>query len=397
MLYQTMPYEKVWYGKDVVKEHLVHEIKRYQGSRILIVTTNSLMKTEFYQNLLEILKEYRTFIFKSRQHVPIESLVSKYEEIKRFNPDVVVSFGGGSSIDSAKILTMMLFYRISSEDELIDYAINKERTATLSPTLIPHFTIPTTLSAAEFTHSGGFTYQSDGGKKQRLANLAMTPNQIYLDPTYSVETSIDFWISTGLRAVDHAVETLYSPKESPVNQALALESLKYLFQFLPLAKENPQSLEYRLNCQIGSWLSLFSTVNIKTGLSHMIGHQLGSFYGIPHGITSAIMLPNVMEFLKPYTFKKQALLYQALSETGMKRTAFDMSDEEKAAQSAEFIRDLVVRLEIPNKLRDFNVTIESLPAVVESIMEEVKFKEDTFLLALPNLEEGVLSILKKAW
>ncbi|WP_435763218.1 hypothetical protein [Oceanobacillus sp. CF4.6] len=94
------------------------------------------------------------------------------------------------------------------------------------------------------------------------------------------------------------METLYSPAPNPVKTSLSLQSLENLYKYLPLTKQDPDNLEYRLQCQIGAWLSLFFVDNIKLGLSNSIGHLLGAFYNIPHGMTSAIMLPSVMGFYR---------------------------------------------------------------------------------------------------
>ncbi|WP_077213182.1 iron-containing alcohol dehydrogenase [Bacillus dakarensis] len=372
MLYENLPYEKVWSGNYVVYDNLLGEIDNIKSNRVLIVTTNSVTSTTSYKKLLDSFKDYPTFIMKSKQHVPVETLLKNINEIKSFSPDVIISIGGGSSIDTAKILSFMLVYSISTKEELIEYSIKGKRTKSLYEPLLPHFTIPTTLSSAEFSCVAGFSDQTTG-KKYGLFNKYLTPSQIFLDPIFSVETPVDFWISTGIRGIDHAVETLYSPVSSPVTQTLSLESLKYLFRYLPLSKENPESLEYRLKCQLGSWLSLFSSINIKTGLSHIIGHQLGAAYDIPHGLTSAIILPNVMEFMYVHTIEQQASIYSVLYEAGITNSQ-KVSVKEKALEAPILVRELVNKLNLPHRLRDFNVTKESFPFVVENIISEVEIK-----------------------
>ncbi|WP_174727571.1 iron-containing alcohol dehydrogenase [Mesobacillus harenae] len=393
MVYQNLPYEKVWYGEGVVCENLVDEIIKYCSRKILIVTTESLIGTKSFNNLLELCSDYSIYIYKSKQHVPIDTLVGKFSEVKLFSPDLIISVGGGSSIDSAKIMSAMLGYAIDTKEELINYAINNRSQVQQNP-LLPHLAIPTTLSAAEFSGVGGFSDETKG-MKYGIYNTAITPSQIFLDPTFSIDTPLDFWISTGMRSVDHAVETVYSPIESPVNHALALKSLTYLFQYLPMVKENPTNLDYRLQCQLGAWMSFFTVVNTKMGLSHMIGHQLGAFYGIPHGVTSAIMLANVMDFMLPYSEKEQLAIFQTLNEAGLVGNI--NSNEKKATHSSQLVRNLVNQLEIPSQLRDFNVSKESLEKVLKNILSEIKMKDHSLLLSIEDLEKKLKILLMKSW
>ncbi|WP_078428255.1 iron-containing alcohol dehydrogenase [Alkalihalobacterium alkalinitrilicum] len=395
MLYQNLPFEKIWYGQNVVNNHLVEKINKYQAKKLLVVSTHSLINKDLYHSLLKTLKHFQVFVHESKQHVPVKTLFNRLKEIRTFSPDLIVSLGGGSSIDTAKILSLMLSTDISLVDDLLSNALNGSQAHSFEKIeiLIPHFSIPTTLSAAEFTSIAGLSHQ---GMKYVLSHKSLTPQQVFLDPSFSLETPINFWVSTGIRAIDHAVETIYSPLDNPINQALALEALKYLFVYLPLSLENPGNLDYRMKCQLGAWMSLFSNVNIKMGLSHMIGHQLGSFYNIPHGITSAIMLPNVMEFLQPITLNEQAKIYNALFEVDVTKD-IGISNEEKAIKAATSVRELVKKLNIPNQLRDFNVTKESLSNVVNNIVLEVNSEKNHSLLQISNLEEGLVATLEKAW
>ena len=164
--------------------------------------------------------------------------------------------------------------------EIYAYSENIREKRIKMENFIPNFAIPTTLSASEFTSIAGTTSSQDN-IKYKFSHLNMTPSQVFLDPIFTIDTPEWLWTSTGIRAVDHAVETLYSPNPNPINTNLALQALKNLYHYLPLTKAHPYNLEFRLECQLGAWMSLFSIVNIKLGLSHSIGHQLGALYNIP--------------------------------------------------------------------------------------------------------------------
>ena len=393
MIYQFLPVERIHYGVHVVAEQLVNEVQRLDGSRILMVTTNSILKTKAYHRMLELLTVHHIDVFEtcSKQHVPGSILLQDLAAIRQFNPNLILSCGGGSSIDAAKILSFVLAENIQSEEELYLYSENmRKKTATMT-NYLPHIAIPTTLSASEFTSIAGVTNNKDHAK-YKFSHVNMTPKLVFLDPVFTEETPDWLWISTGIRAVDHAVETLYSPLPNPINTSLSLQALKKLYEYLPLSKKNPTNLEYRLECQVGAWLSLFSAVNIKLGLSHSIGHQLGAHYDIPHGMTSAIMLPHVMKFLLPRTYQEQAQIPEVLG-----KAEAHLSARAKANLAPALIKSLIQELDIPHRLRDFHVSKESIPFVVKNILMDIHGEENAFVLDTDELNKDITQLLEAAW
>ncbi|MEH7275862.1 iron-containing alcohol dehydrogenase [Neobacillus vireti] len=391
MIYQYLPVERIHYGINIVAEQLVSEIQKLNAKRLLIVTTNSMLKTKAYQRMIETLhaNQLDTYVTCSKQHVPGNILMQNIKEIRDFNPDLILSCGGGSPIDAAKILSLVLSEGIQSEDDLYPYSENLREKAPQMLDYLPHIAIPTTLSASEFTSIAGTTKAEDH-VKYKFSHLNMTPKFVFLDPAFTVETPDWLWISTGIRAVDHAVETLYTPVPNPINTSLALQALKKLYDHLPISKNDPTNLESRLECQLGAWLSLFSVVNIKLGLSHSIGHQLGATYDIPHGMTSAIMLPHVMKILLPRTSDQQAQITEALGFSKGNRT-------ENASMAPTLIRGLIQDLEIPHHLRDFEVKKESIPSVVKNILIDIQGEQNSFVLGTGDLNKEITSLLEAAW
>lgn len=393
MIYQFLPVNRIHYGINCVENQLVSEINSFNGKKILVVTTNSMLNTKAYKQMIENLQANRmeVYVTRSKQHVPGSVLMQDIEEIRQFDPDLIISCGGGSPIDAAKILSLVLSEGIQTEEELYRYSENRRESTPTMKKFLPHIAIPTTLSASEFTSIAGTTNQQDH-VKYKFSHLNMTPAFVFLDPMFTVETPEWLWISTGIRAVDHAVETMYTPVPNPVNTSLALQALKKLYVSLPESKRNPADLQARLECQVGAWLSLFSVVNIKLGLSHSIGHQLGATYDIPHGMTSAIMLPHVMKFLLPRTVEEQLPITEALGALDSHATT-----TENASKASALIRGLIEELEIPHRLRDFDVARDSIPAVVSNILVDIKGEENAFVLGTSDLREEITNLLETAW
>ena len=138
-----------------------------------------------------------------------------------------------------------------------------------------------------------------------------------LDPAITVHTPEWLWLSTGIRAVDHCVEGICSAEANPFADAQALHGLALLTRGLPRVKADRTDLEARLDCQIGSWLSMGAIASgVPMGASHGIGYVLGAAFDIPHGHTSCIMLPAVMRWNKPVNAERQALVAAAMGHPG---------------------------------------------------------------------------------
>lgn len=393
MYYQFLPVERIHYGINVVSKQLVDEIENEKAKKVLFVTTNSVLKIKPLKRLLETLtaNQYEIKIFTIKQHVPGEELFKNMSETKNFNPDLIISCGGGSAIDTGKIISLVLSEKISKEEALYPFSENRKEKKISMENAVPIFAIPTTLSAAEFTSIAGTTNSIDH-IKYKFSHLKMTPKQVFLDPLFTIDTPEWLWLSTGIRAVDHAVETLYLPQPNAVNNSLALQALKNLYTYLPLSKQHPFNMEYRLNCQIGAWLSLFSVVNIRLGLSHSIGHQLGALFNIPHGMTSAIMLPAVMKFLLPRTYEEQVQITKVLEQYETTK-----SIRENAEKAPILIKNLIKRLELPHRLRDFNVKESDIDTVVANIMNDIESEKNEFVLETKGLREQITILLKEVW
>jgi alcohol dehydrogenase class IV len=190
--------------------------------------------------------------------------------------------GGGSPIDAAKLISMF------SHDEDASLKGNDD-----IRTFIPVIAIPTTLSAAETTQNAGYTKD---GKKVSTSHPALAPRVIICDAKLTLATPHRLWISSGMRAVDHAIEMLYRPDPSPILRPAELGSLRELFHLLPATNKNPDDLNIRQTLQVIALASLWpESRKGAIGLSHGLGHALGATYSIPHGITSCITLAKSIE------------------------------------------------------------------------------------------------------
>ena len=219
---------------------------------------------------------------------------------------MLISFGGGSPIDGAKSVAFALATGLDLADP--HAAANARAMRPLE--VLPHIAIPTTLSAAELSGLAGFTTETEH-EKVGLRSEALLPATVIFDAQLSLETPLELWLSTGIRAVDHAVETLLAAGSHPFPDTLALEALRKLDTSLRATHSNPSDLASRTESQIGAWFSFTLPGPAAGGLSHTLGKRIGSRHNIPHGVSSCLLLPHVMRYLAPRTGPAQARIAHA--------------------------------------------------------------------------------------
>jgi hypothetical protein len=167
--------------------------------------------------------------------------------------------------------------------------------------------VPTTLSAGEFSAIAGVTDERHW-VKELFQHARIIPRAVVMDPAVTVHTPEWLWLSTGIRAVDHCVEGICSGEANPYADAQALHGLALLCRGLPRVKADPGDLAARLDCQIGSWLSMEPLASgVPMGASHGIGYVLGAVFDVPHSHTSCIMLPAVMRWNKSVNAERRHL------------------------------------------------------------------------------------------
>jgi len=168
-------------------------------------------------------------------------------------------------------------------------------------------------------------------------------------------TPMWLFLSTGIRAVDHCVEGVCSNESTEFTNASALHGLALLARGLPRVKAEPGDMKARLDCQIGSWLSMGGlAAGVPMGASHGIGYVLGAVFDVPHGHTSCIMLPSVMRWNKPANAASQALIANAMGHPGK--------------DAADVLDDFIRGLGMPRSLAEVKVGREHFERIAQQAM-----------------------------
>ena len=335
--------ERVVHGKPAA-EAVRAEIERVGAKRVLLLTTRSLTESALIRNVTSALGDRCAGRYSAiPAHSPREAVIAGAALAREVEADHLLAVGGGSVIDATKTMLLALWRGVRDVDALS--ALSHKRGA---PPLAPldsdrmrMTAVPTTLSAAEFTSGAGVT---DVQRKVKLSftHPRMAPIAAILDPAATLETPMELMLSTGMRAMDHAVERWCSVRPHPLADGLALQAMEMLAVNLPAIKARPDDLEPRMNCQLAAWLTQVSAApGVPNGASHGIGYILGGYAGVPHGITSCISLAATLEWNEPVNAERQRAVSEKLGRPG--------------ARPCDVMRDFVKALGLPVRLRDVGI------------------------------------------
>ena len=311
---------RVHFGADALQK-LEEEARSYD--RAFVITGRSLYeKTDLIRRVEALLggKHARTFAGIG-QHTPGGTVEAAAAEAEEAAADILVAVGGGSVIDGTKAVARQLG----------------------SPVQV---TIPTTLSGAEWSHRVGVTDEG-AGRKRGFADPNTVPPVVILDPEATVFTPEKLWLSTGIRALDHAVEGYLYGGDHPITDVTGLEGARRLVEYLPLSKREPEDLEVRLELQLASWLAYFGPMNTPMGLSHELGRRIGASYSVPHGITSCITLAPSLEVVKEQIPEGR---WRALSDA-------------LGGDPPRIVGSLVEKIGLPGRLREVGVPEGDLESI----------------------------------
>ncbi|MDG1828834.1 MAG: iron-containing alcohol dehydrogenase [Luminiphilus sp.] len=352
--------ERVHMGRRTA-EALVEEAELLGAQRIFLLVSTTLRKNT--QEIAEIESALGARLAQTYDgiaaHAPRTDVLKAMAAARAAEADLIITVGGGSVTDAGKVIALGLKHNILTHEDFEGfYVYVDENGETVAPVFdgpdIRVICCPTTLSGGEFNTMGGVTDDREN-KKQGYTHRMMAPIAIVLDPALTLHTPEWLWHSTGVRAVDHALESLSSNHSSYFCDGVAESALRLLSQAMPEVKADPANLDARLRCQIGAWQSMIPIIGgVPMGASHAIGHVLGGTADVPHGYCSCVMAPAVLAFNKPVTGAKQVKVSDSFGRPG----------EDASVVLDEFIRGLGM----PRSLGEVGVDKDQLDLIAEYTM-----------------------------
>lgn len=346
--------EQLVYGRPF-EEVVVEECERLAHRRVAIFTTRS-TASSLAARLQRALGARHAVTFSGLPaHTPVSAVLAAAEAARQSGADLIIALGGGSVIDGAKAALLSLWSGATTPSQLAAAQAAPARTWQMSADPLRMIAVPTTLSGAEFTHMAGVSIEH--GHKERFTHPLMVPRMVVLDPNAGLPTPSALWLSTGMRAVDHAIETVCSTTCDALSEVAALRGLALLCEGLQRVARSPDDASARLQCQLGMWMACIGpAAGVPMGVSHGIGHILGAEYGLPHGITSCVMMTSAMTWNRSAVLARQQLLELQLELPG--------------ATAAEKIDHLLQRLSLPRRLSDVGIREEAFAHIAERSMTD---------------------------
>ena len=375
-------------------ESLADEVRDLGGKRVLVLSGRTVAeKTNSVRRVVESLGGLSTGVYSDlTQRAPLSTAVAAANLAVANGVDTLVGVGGSTISDAARMIAVLMAEGITTEDQL--RRLGEEQDMMLEPdldgkTLPLQVSIPTTLSAGEFNMGGGNVLDDQAGHKIRVRHPRLRADLIVLDPVMTEGTPDWLWLSTGVKALDHCIERLYSTGNQPAIDAPVLAAAEMLFDSLPRSRESDGDPEARLRCLVAAWMSMMGAPNFAMGLSHAIGHIIGVLYSVGHGYTSCVTQPYVMEFNRPVSAHKQALLARS---AGVDIRG--LSDEAAAEAAARAVDDFILGMGMPHRIRELEIPEEDLPKIAELVLADGGCRSNPIPI---TSAEQVLEVLRKAF
>ena len=370
----------IYHGKGCLEE-----LKNLKGKKaILVVGGGSMKRQGFLDRAVGYLKEagMEVQLFEGVEPDPsVETVMKGAEAMRAFEPDWIVSMGGGSPIDAAKAMWAFYEYPDTTFEELCTPFNFPELRQKAKFCAIPS----TSGTATEVTAFSVITnYQT--GVKYPLADFNITPDVAIVDPDLVAGLPVKQVAYTGMDALTHAIEGYITAGAWELSDMFHLKAIEIISNSLRGAVENtPQGRE---GMALGQYVAGMGFSNVGLGIVHSMAHPLGALYDTPHGVANAIILPTVMEYNAPATGEKYRNIAKAMGVDGVDGMTLD--EARKAAVNA--VKKLSKDVGIPENLKDI-VKPEDVDFLAQSAYDDACRPGNPRETSVEEIKELYLSLM----
>jgi len=328
------------------------------GTKAVLVTDQGLVETGLVDKVKKVIGSRLAGVFADvPQDSGMEVVDAGAEYAMSTGADVVVSLGGGSVMDTAKGICILM----KQGGSLADF----EGFQMLTELQTPHISVPTTAGTGSEVSVGMVILNRQIGQKIIIAENNNIPRVAILDPSLTASLPPGLTASTGMDAMTHAIESFVATMKNPVSDALALWAIKTIARYLPIAVKNGSDLVARGQMQIAAMVSGWAFSNGYLGAVHAMSHSLGAIKGIPHGTANALLLPHVMRFNLETIPELTADIAEAM---GLDVRGVPTREAGEAAIAK--IENMLDEIGLPRKLSAFNVTGDDIAKCSELAMSD---------------------------
>ena len=377
--------DRIVYGRPAALA-LSEEVERLGAQRVFLIVSGTMNRNtdEVEKVRAELGSRYAAQFDAIPSHPAREVVLQATDIARSADADLIVTFGGGACTDAGKMVQICLRHDVRDVEHFDAFRTVVEpdgsrHVPSFEGPRVRQVAIPTTLSAGEFNAQAGCV-DVQAKVKHNYRHPLIVPRVTIFDPAPTVHAPLWVWLSSGIRALDHAVEGVCSQFTTPVGDGSYVQSLKLLSEGLRRVKRDPQDLDARLDCQLGIWLSMAGRQGgAQMGASHAIGHVLGGSCNVPHGYTSCVMLPHVLRYNRPANAERQAIVAEAMGRPG--------------EDAGDVVASLIAELGLPSRLSQVGVGADQYAMIATHALH------DSWLHVNPrkiSSAEQVIEILQAA-
>ena len=362
MIHRFILNEVSYFGPGA-RKMLPQEIKRLGLHKALVATDKELIRFGVAQKVLDVLEEagvpYELFS-EIKPNPTVSNVKAGVKAFSESGADFILAIGGGSSIDTAKAIGI-----ITNSPSFSD-VVSLEGVADTQRKSVPIIALPTTAgTAAEVTINYVIT---DEEKQKKM--VCVDPNDIpaiaIVDAELMYTLPKSLTAATGMDALTHAIEGLITKGAWEMSDMFEIKAIEMINRYLETAVKEPTNPEARNGMAVAQYIAGMAFSNVGLGVVHGMAHPLGAIFDIPHGVANALLLPTIMEFNAPAALDKYVQIAKA-----MDVYVPGMSREEAADAAVQAVKDLAVRVGIPQHLSELGIQEKDLDRLADAAFADV--------------------------
>ena len=372
---------KIIFGQGAAEEAAV-EAKKF-GKKVFMVVDEIIRKVGLLEKVEKPLRDngFEIKYFTPEPEPRIETAKLVAEAVREQKYDLVMGIGGGSSMDLAKVASIMA----TNPGAVTDYiGINL-----VQKPGIPKILIPTTAGTGAEVTPNAILASSVEENKTAIVSPYNFADVAIVDPLMTLTMPPKVTAVTGLDALTHAVEAYMSIRSNPLTDAIAYKAIQLISTYLPVAYADGENIEARSYMSLAALMAGIAICHAGTCAGHAAAYAFAVKYKIPHGLSCAIALPYIMEYNAPVQLSKHVSIAEAMNER-----VSNLNAREAASKAVRSIVKLMNELDIPYRLKDIGVSKEDLPKLVEGMLKNTRLLKNN---PRKVSKEDAVKIFERMW
>ena len=354
---------EVSYFGPGARKMLPEAIERLGKKKALVVTDPGLVKFGVAGMVTDVLDKagisYEVFS-DVKPNPTVTNVTNGIEAFRKAGADMIVAIGGGSSIDTAKGIGIVI-----SNPDFADI-VSLEGCAPTKNKSVPIIALPTTAGTAAETTINYVIIDEEKQKKMVCVDPNDIPAVAIIDAELMYSLPKSLTAATGMDALTHAIEGYITKGAWEMSDMFEIEAVRMIARYLPVAVEEPDNADARNGMAVAQYIAGMAFSNVGLGLVHGMAHPLGSLFDVPHGVANALLLPTIMRFNKEECLDKYPAIARAMGVDTDGMTAEQASDA-----ACEAVQALAVKVGIPQHMAELGITENDIPRLAEQALADV--------------------------